>query len=137
MLPFPNADRWVSLLSLSLPIFVFHSTGTSYHILLRTEQCIFCQLVHVQFIRSFQRRPHPISLSSFYHLYTGALETSESLPNDDLIFLDCINCLFTLFARLVLIFFLNISTILCACECLWLFYRFSISNKNPISYTEK
>lgn len=97
---------------------------------------IFCQLMHVQFIRSFahsfKRRPPLLSI-----IFVRAFETSESLPNDDLIFLDCINCLFALFARLVLIFFLNISSVLCACECLWLFYRFSISNKNPFHITKK
>lgn len=130
--PISEWDRWVSLLSLSLLFCVFHSSVASY-ILLRNS--IFCQLMHVQFIRSFthsfKRRPPLLSI-----IFIRAFETSESLPNDDLIFLDCINCLFALFARLVLIFFLNISTVLCACECLWLFYRFSISNKNRFCITK-
>lgn len=47
-----------------------------------------------------------VSPLSFSHSPTffWFLGRFESLPNDDLIFLDCINCLFALFARLVLIF---------------------------------
>lgn len=139
-----RVDRWVSLLSLSRlfssPLFSSFFIPLSHRISWLSNS-IFCQLMHVQFIRSFthsfKRRPPLLLLLLLSIIFIRAFETSESLPNDDLIFLDCINCLFALFARLVLIFFLNISTVLCACECLWLFYRFSISNKNRFRISEK
>lgn len=77
------------------------------------------------------------SPSSFSIIFIRAFETSESLPNDDLIFLDCINCLFALFARLVLIFFLNISTVLCAMRMSVAFLPLFNFKQKPVSFNEK